>query len=144
MARESALRSRFMKMLKDAGFFAQAIESSTNPGMPDVWHIVDGVSGWVECKMVKVLPARAETSLFKSLNHPLSCEQENWIAMCRTKLANCAILVAYERRYFLVPGKHAEVFNTFSMKRLTDFEVSRDQLIEKLRYQNEEQLHDNN
>ena len=77
MARESALRQRIMLLLKEEGFFAQAIESSTNPGMPDIWWLIEGVSGWVECKMVTTVPKRADTSLFASANHSLSPEQEN-------------------------------------------------------------------
>lgn len=134
------VRKPLMEMLKENGFFAQAIESSTNPGMPDTWHIVDGQSGWVECKHVTTLPKRPDTSLFKSLNHPLSNEQEIWITRCVAKRGNAAILAKYQRRWFLVPGKLAEQFNSFTFSQLEMFEVSKLELIDKLRYRNEKQL----
>jgi len=145
MARESALRQRFMLLLKEAGFFAQAIESSTNPGMPDVWYAEDANrhQGWVECKSVKVLPKKADTSLFASLNHPLSSEQENFFARLLAKSVTCAILVAYERRYFLVPGKFYQQFNSFTFERLTMFEVKKAELIHMLRVNHAKQLSNN-
>lgn len=140
--RESALRSKFMKLLKDSGFFAQAIESSTNPGMPDTYLIYQGAATWIECKLLKDLPKRAETSLFKSLNHPLSNEQRNWITICIAHGGNCAILVGYDRKYYLVPGVYADTFNELTWDKLQRFLVTREDLIIILRLGNAKQLRD--
>lgn len=129
MAVESALRQRIGVLLRQNGFMVQPIEDSTTPGVPDLWycakHSGRTISGWIELKHVKQMPAKDTTSLFKSLNHGLSIEQVNWIDLCLRHGGNVVILVGYKSEYFLVPGELAETFNDFNEYRLRHYAVQK-------------------
>lgn len=131
---ESGLRRKLSGLFKDHGIFSQSIESTTNPGMPDMFYQASVfVNGWLELKLLKNIPAKVETSLFRSMNHGLRDEQIVWILRCLAAGGRVAILAGYERRYFLVPGKFAEGFNHFTWAMLQEHEVTRDQLITYLK-----------
>lgn len=133
MARESAVRSRIAALLQTHGFFTQSIESETTPGLPDMyWRFDKDHSGWVEFKKVTKIPARDTTSLFESYNHPLLLEQQNWFTEELKRGGTADIIVAWERKYFLVPGSYHLTFNSFTLSRLHDFEVARSDIHLKL------------
>jgi hypothetical protein len=133
MARESALRQRVGALLRAHGFFVQPIESDTAPGIPDLYYLKQGTGGWVELKSVKVIPKKVSTSLFKSLNHPLSNEQANWLSLNYQNGGRGWVLAGYERTLWLVPGHIAyEQFNDFTVTQLDKFKVTREELVEQL------------
>lgn len=132
MAKESSLRRRITRLLRDHGFFVQAIESETNPGIPDMYYRKE-VGGWLELKDIKIMPVRECTSIFKSYNHPLSVEQANWISLERRHGGNADILVGYRDELFFVPGYYAEKFNDFVEPVLRGFTVTKDELIDLLK-----------
>lgn len=134
MAKESALRQRITRLLRDYGFFVQAIESETTPGIPDIYYR-NGIAGWLELKHIKVMPLRPTTSIFKSYNHELSNEQASWISLERRYGGRADILVGYGRELFFVPGQFAERFNNFTEPDLRAFTVTKDQLIQLLKEQ---------
>lgn len=133
MAVESDLRSRIGKLLREHGYMVQSIETGAiAEGVPDLWYsIASGIvthSGWLELKKVREMPKKRETSVFKSLNHPLSVEQENWIGMAADHGTRVDILVAFERDYFFVPGQYAPKFNSFTQADLRKFQVKKDDI----------------
>lgn len=126
MGLETQLRHRVMALLKECGFFAQAIESETNPGMPDVYYRKDIMTvGWLELKRVQHLPKRDSTALFTSMNHPLGVEQVNWITLERKHGGVADILVGYERDYFFIEGSYASAFNFLTWNDLNLFKVGK-------------------
>lgn len=134
MARESAVRQRIGEALREAGFFVQAIESPTTPGMPDTYYRLNRhVVGWIEFKKVDKWPAKATTSLFRSMNHPLSNEQANWIGKELEKGGRADIVVAHERDYYMIPGIYADVFNDLSPETITQYKVTKQQIISNLK-----------
>lgn len=140
MANEADVRSRVGKFLRECGYFVQAMETGAiADGVPDMFYSHHGDAGaikhhgWLELKKVRVLPKKPGTSLFKSLNHDLGIYQINWITACIAAGTPCNILVAYERRYFFVPGELAEEFNGFTWERLQEFEIKKVHLPYKLR-----------
>jgi hypothetical protein len=134
MAVESALRQRVCRMLRDSGFMVQPIETGAIvEGVPDVWYCHEGIAGWLELKKVQEMPKKPTTAVFKSLNHPLSNEQANWIYMARRHGSRADILVAYERDYFLVPGGVAESFNDFTEGMLRCFQTTKHEVIMALK-----------
>lgn len=136
MANEADVRQRIGKLLREYGFFVQAMETGAiADGVPDMWYSkkigAEGVtlrSGWLELKKVRTIPAKMSTSLFRSLNHGLSNYQVNWIESCVGAGTRASILVAYERRYFFVPGRYANDFNDFTWDDLQKFEVMKDDI----------------
>lgn len=139
MANESDVRQRVSKMLRGEGFFVQPIETGAiMEGVPDLWYSSaasgglllgqTGCSGWLELKKVRNVPARSTTSLFASANHPLSVEQTNWITRCIESGSQANILVAWERKYFFVPGRFADEFNTYTMKKLELYEIKKEEI----------------
>lgn len=132
MAKEAVLRQRVGGWMKDAGFFHQAIESGICPGMPDIWYIRQGITGWLELKMLKQIPARAHTPLFASLNHPLSNEQINWIGRCLRQGGRAHIFVGYMSHYFLIHGDDAELFNDLTWESIQRYKITKEGLINRL------------
>lgn len=127
MANEADVRARVGKYLRECGFFTQPIETgSIVEGVPDLYYQEPGTLGWLELKKVTKIPALASTSLFKSANHPLGTYQCNWINRCNATGGRADILVAYERRYFFVPGEFADDFNELTWKELQKFEINKD------------------
>lgn len=125
---ESGLRRKVAGLLREAGFFVQTIETETGPGVPDMWWVKDGKSGWIELKLVQNIPVRPTTAVFKSMNHPLSTEQVNWISLCLTFGGRADILVGYKTEYFLIPGKQVEQVNGFTESALRNYKVSRNDI----------------
>lgn len=133
MANESALRQRVGQLLRESGFFVQAVESTTNPGMFDTYYRKNKqVVGWIEFKLVKHWPARPTTSLFKSLNHPLSNEQAVWAYRELTHGGRADIVVGYERSYFFIPGTIADVFNDLTAAEIEYYHVRKERIVEIL------------
>lgn len=140
MANETDVRARVGKYLREQGFFVQPMETGAIAnGVPDLWYSkpirlaapgIQGLArtGWLELKKVREIPKRATTSLFKSLNHSLDIYQANWINQCIAHGTVANILVAYERRYFFVPGRYADKFNDFTWEDLQKFEVEKDEI----------------
>lgn len=140
MANEADVRARIGKFLRENGFFVQAMETGAiADGVPDMWFTApstrdhDGCQGWLELKKVTCLPAKKDTSLFRSLNHPLGTYQINWINRCNESGSYANILVAYQRRYFFVPGTMADQFNDFTWDRLQVYEIKKEELVKRLR-----------
>lgn len=144
MANETDVRQRVNAFLRSQGFFVQAMETGAiADGVPDLWYAEPptntrcagpaGCNGWLELKKVRVIPKRADTTLFKSQNHDLGMYQANWISSCRAAGISANILVAYERRYFFVPGQYADEFNEFTWARLQEFEIKKEQIPQMLR-----------
>lgn len=140
MALEGALRSRVSGWLREAGFFCQPIETgSIGEGIPDLFYthinssVTWPVNGWLELKKIKEMPKRQYTAVFKSINHPLSIEQANWIGRCNESGTRADILVGFGRDYFLVPGALADTFNELTEPQLRRYTVTKEQLIVKLR-----------
>lgn len=136
MANEADVRARVGKYLREQGFFVQAMETGAiADGVPDMWYSKkvgsEGLAlrhGWLELKKVREIPKKPGTTLFRSMNHPLSVYQCNWITSCIEAGTRASILVAYERRYFFVPGQNAEKFNDFTWEDLQMFEIKKDEL----------------
>jgi hypothetical protein len=140
MSVESGLRRKVAGWMRENGFFVQPIETGAIvEGVPDLWYQIGRTlgyakaSGWLELKLVKEMPKKTTTSVFKSLNHPLSNEQCNWIDMCRAHGGRADILVGFGREYFFVPGSFASVFNEFTEAELRAHTVTREELIKRLR-----------
>lgn len=132
MAVESDLRQRIAKLLREHGFMVQAIETGAiGDGVPDLWYC-KGEDGWLELKKVREMPKRPTTAVFKSMNHPLSTEQENWIGMCLEKGGRADILVGYGREYFFVPGKMADRFNDFTEADLRKYVINKQEIPQRL------------
>jgi hypothetical protein len=130
MPKESGLRQRIVGLLREHGFFVQAIESSTTPGLPDVYYRqTRTVVGWLELKQIKVWPKLQTTSLFASLNHGLSPEQINWILKETKHGGMVYILVGMGREYFLVPGSHCEIFNSFTETELRKYIIEKSDIV---------------
>jgi hypothetical protein len=129
---ESGFRRKVTSILRDAGFFVQTIETETGPGVPDLWWVKGGISGWLELKLIQTFPIREKTAVFKSMNHPLSNEQINWISLCLRKGGKADILVGYKLEYFFVPGSSADFMNHFTESDLRKFKLTKEQLKEKL------------
>lgn len=142
MANESDVRQRVGKFLRSEGFMVQAMETGAiADGVPDLWYSKavapyrdspvpqallgrgSSRSGWLELKKIRKIPVNPGTSLFRSMNHPLGVYQVNWITACIEAGTPASILVAYERRYFFVPGRHADDFNNFTWADLQKFEI---------------------
>lgn len=132
MAIEGDLRRRVVALFREQGYFVQAIDTTTNPGMPDLYYR-KGEAGWLELKHVKTMPVRAYTSVFTSYNHPLSYEQINWIISERKHGGKANILVGYQRDYFLIPGKLASEFNEFTEPDLRRFAVNKTMILTTLK-----------
>lgn len=144
MAVESDLRQRVGKVLRENGFMVQPIETGAiMEGVPDLWYsrqFMRGdvaalgrvmhnmsvtISGWLELKKITEMPKKSTTAVFKSLNHPLSIEQENWIEQAIDHGSRADILVGYGREYFFVPGIHASRFNEMTERDLRFFTVQK-------------------
>jgi hypothetical protein len=125
---ESGFRQGLSKWMKTWGVFWQSIETSTNPGMPDGYYCYQGRSGWLELKHLKEIPKRANTPLFKSLNHGLRVEQVVWFEVSLAHGVRVDILCKFERRMFLVPGFMAEQFNSMTWDWLQQYEVTKEDL----------------
>lgn len=145
MALEGALRGRVSGWLREAGFFCQPIETGgISDGVPDLFythnnpsvvnpHLTKPANGWLELKKIKEMPKRSYTAIFKSINHPLSIEQANWIGRCIESGTRADILVGFGREYFFVPGSKADNFNELTEPQLRQYTITREQLIVKLR-----------
>jgi len=92
------------------------IENFLVIGMPDVNCCIDGTEAWLEFKS-SVEPKRATTSLFGS-NHKLSQEQKNWALRQRNAGGRCFILIATDKRWMLIDGKHADGLNEMTITEL--------------------------
>jgi hypothetical protein len=133
MSRESGLRQRIGALFRANGYFVQAMEVSTGNGVPDMYYRLHrSAVGWLELKQLKVLPAKEETSLFASYNHPLSIEQENWIELELKHGGNADILVGYGRDYFLVPGENCRAFNALTWNTLQQYWLKKENIIDGL------------
>lgn len=122
-------------MLRGIGFFVQPIETGCiTDGVPDLFYTSSKADtrGWLELKHLREIPKKPMTSLFKSANHPLGIYQANWINRCIECGTKANILVAYERRYFFVPGEYADTFNGFTWEVLQTFEVKKEDIWRKL------------
>lgn len=129
MANESAIRQRVGLLLRENGYFVQAVESTTNPGMFDTYYRKNkNVVGWIEFKHIKTWPKRPTTSLFKSLNHPLSNEQAVWAYNELKRGGRADIIAAFERSYFFVPGILADVFNEMTAGDLERHHVRKEEI----------------
>lgn len=138
MANESAVRQRIGAMLRENGFFVQAVESTTNPGMFDTYYRKDRYTvGWIEFKHIKEWPKRTTTSLFRSLNHPLLNEQAVFAYQEIRKGGRADIIVAHERDYYFVPGTLADTFNDLTPETIRQFKIPKNQIVDLL----EEQLY---
>lgn len=127
------MRQRIGAHLRLSGFFVQAIESETNPGIPDMYYRRPDLAGWLELKRIKEMPKRSTTAIFRSLNHPLLPEQVNWIGLELTHGGMADMLVAYERDYFLVPGESADIFNELTEPELRKFQLKKEEIVAKLK-----------
>lgn len=127
MANESALRGRVCGWLREAGFFVQPIETgSIVEGVPDLWFALNKeVHGWLELKKIKEMPKKDTTAVFKSLNHPLSNSQANWIGVARSHGQRANIFIQSDREYFLVPGSLADMFNELTESDLRKYKSSK-------------------
>lgn len=138
MGRESGLRQKVGKLLREHGFFVQTIESgTTSEGIPDLYYANEGNTGWMELKKVQEWPKRQTTSVFRSLNHPLSIYQANWISLARRAGVVVHVLVGYGPQYFLVPGEFAEDadrFNDMTEGDLKKYAVTREELVARLKW----------
>lgn len=133
MTVESGFRRRVAGILRDSGFFVQAIENEVGPGVPDVWYVVEATQRWLELKYIQQMPKKAETSVFRSLNHGLEKEQVNWIELCINKGGKAAVLIGYKNEYFLIPGYMARLVNDFTETELRKFTVTKAAMIEALK-----------
>jgi hypothetical protein len=126
MAKESDLRQRIGALLREHGFFVQAVESAVSPGMPDTYYSFNAwVRGWIEFKHIKIIPKRMDTPIFRSLNHGLSTEQVAWIKQEVAHGGTCYLLTNYGRNYFILPSSMVDAFNDLTIATIEQFSIAK-------------------
>lgn len=96
------------------------IENIVGDGTPDVNYAMSGAEGWLELKCIESIPARKDTQLF-GLNG-LRPEQIEWL-VARSRHGRAFIFARASDHIFLVPGRHAPVFNAATLSRLKELSV---------------------
>ena len=92
------------------------VENIVVAGMPDVNVCIEGVESWLELKSPKE-PKKATTPLFGS-NHKLSQDQKNWFLRQQNSNGKGYILIASDKRWLLIEGKHADDVNEMTIVEL--------------------------
>lgn len=137
MAAEGNLWQSTKTRLKEGGFFAQRIETSTAEGVPDVWAGYSDRStyAWLELKAQREWPVRDATKVFG--RDGLQPEQIVWLmnaARCRVRAFVLAgVGTGHKRKTFLVPAELADQFNDMTRPQLMEFECPLDQLTQCLK-----------
>lgn len=93
------------------------IENIVGIGTPDVNYCIDGVEGWIEMKAPKE-PMRSTSKLLTKHAHPLSQDQKNWFLKQRNAGGRAYILIATNKRWMLIEGKHADNINDMTIEQL--------------------------
>lgn len=93
------------------------VENMAQNGMPDI-NFFTCIEGWIEAKFRADLPARESTQVFGSKG--LRAEQEYWIDTRAKMGANVWILAQAGDYLFLVSGKQAKMFNSFTLTQLIE------------------------
>ena len=113
---ESSDYKTFKKNMPKPGDRLDRVENVVGTGMPDVNFCSRGVECWIEMKSPKE-PKRASTPLFGS-NHKLSQDQKNWLLrQCRAG-GFSYVLIATDKRWMLISGRHADDLNGLTVLEL--------------------------
>lgn len=94
----------------------ERIENGVGVGAPDINFCIEAKEGWLELKSPKE-PLRATTPLFGS-NHRVSQDQKNWFLRQYQAGGFCAFLIMTDKRWMLVPGRHADNLNNMTVSNL--------------------------
>jgi len=105
--------SNFRSNIIQRGDRIERVENLLVTGMPDVNYCFNGIEGWIELKQ-PTEPKRLSTRLFGS-NHKLSQDQMNWFKAHMNANGRGHILIATDKRWFLIDGKHADSINEMDM-----------------------------
>lgn len=76
------------------------VENRVGPGTPDVYYIVDGISGWLELKQTDAWPAREDTIV--KFDH-FTFEQKDWLEKENSRGGRVHVLVQIGNEYLLFP-----------------------------------------
>lgn len=94
----------------------ERVENLMVSGMPDANYCIKGVEGWMELKSPSE-PLRPKTPLFGS-NHKLSQDQMNWWLTHNRAKGKGYILIASNKRWMAIPGRHSDIINTMTVEDL--------------------------
>lgn len=89
------------------------VENLVLAGMPDTNFCADGMECWIELKAPKE-PKRSTTPLFGT-GHKLTLDQRNWLTRQRMAGGASFVLIATDKRWMLVDGRHADFINDMSV-----------------------------
>lgn len=119
---EKNLRHAVRDALKPA--FVLQVENGVVMGTPDTYACFEGRGFWVELKFAEVIPARASTSLFKSLNRGLTVEQEAVLfKMWQYAPRSAWVLLRIGKAHYLVPGYLSYNIVDFTLAEFAPYEL---------------------
>lgn len=94
------------------------VENGVVVGMFDVNYCFGGVEGWIELKS-PTEPKRPTTKLFGS-NHDVSQDQANWCLRQIKAGGKAFVLIATNKRWILIDGKHTDEVNRLTVSELIE------------------------
>jgi hypothetical protein len=94
------------------------IENPAHPGTPDVNYCAGGFEVWIELKQCDELPKRETTSVFGESG--LRVDQKLWIRQRVKYGGNVWVAAKTPHKVFWIPGKHAQEFNSMTLKQLEE------------------------
>ncbi len=108
------------------GIMIQRIETTTGPGVPDIWCNF----GWIETKVLKDLPP---TSNAKAIYHPVGSEQDVWLSRCVESSPRVGVWIAarslYDKKVYIVDVRRLDEPKEVNDWKVVDWarhEVSKD------------------
>ena len=113
---ESSDYKTLKKNLLQRGDRLDRVENVVGVGMPDINFCSGGVECWIEMKSPKE-PKRDSTPLFGS-NHKYTQDQKNWMLRQVRAGGFGYILIATDKRWMLVQGKHGDRINDLTVDEL--------------------------
>lgn len=111
----------FYKNIRQGRDRIERVENGIGVGAPDINFCIEGKEGWLELKS-PMEPKKASTPLFGS-NHRVSQDQKNWFLRQHQAGGFCAFLVVTDKRWMLIPGRHADRMNEMTVLELLDVAV---------------------
>lgn len=111
---EKNLRHAVRDALKPA--FVTQVENAVAMGTPDTFAAYDERAFWLELKFGEVIPARASTPVFKSLNRGLTVEQEATLFQMWQHYPGLSwILARIGKQFYVVEGNLSYAFNEMTL-----------------------------
>ena len=104
------------------------VENSAGPGTPDFNFCYQGIEIWIEFKQVSDLPKRPDTPVFTNCLEP---HQALWHIKRQGAKGRTYIVggVLNEKLTFIIHGKHASEFNSMTLARLKELNLTLDEML---------------